>query len=220
MQELPARVRVPIAVNADSLATWFMPSVVAFAARSPVLLDVTVDDEGHTAHWLRSGQVLAAVTATAQSAAGCNSMPLGAMRFVAAASRAFIAEHFAQGISADSLAKAPSLVFNTKDELQQRWVERRCGHSVQMPHHTLPAPHAFVAAALGGLGWAMQPEALVREHLASGRLVELQPGSALDVPLFWQQARMASGFLSELGAAVVAAARTGLVQPTGVSRRK
>ncbi len=220
VRELPARVRVPVAVNADSLATWFMPSMVAFASRSSVLLDVTVDDEGHTAQWLRSGQVLAAVTATAQAAAGCNSTPLGALHFVAAASPAFVAEHFACGVNADSLAKAPSLVFNTKDELQQRWVERHCGHSVQMPHHTLPSPHAFVVAALGGLGWAMQPEPLVREHLASGRLVELQPGNALDVALFWQQARIASTLLDELSRAVLAAAKAGLVQPASASQRQ
>lgn len=212
LQAKPGRVSVPLAVNADSLATWFMPAAAAFGKDGAALLQVAVDDEGHTAQWLRSGQVLAAVTATETPAAGCNCLPLGAMRYVAAASPAFLARHFPAGIDAVSLASAPSLKFSTKDELQQRWVEQQLACSVQMQRHTLPSPQAFVAAALGGLGWGMHPEALVGEHLRSGALVALSPGSALEVPLYWQHARMASSLLRGLTQAVVAAAQAGLAQ--------
>jgi hypothetical protein len=43
-----ARVALPVAVNADSLATWFAPAVAAFAADAPVLLELAVDDQDHT----------------------------------------------------------------------------------------------------------------------------------------------------------------------------
>ena len=212
LQEEPTRTSVSIAVNADSLATWFMQAAVTFGKGDVALLQIAVDDEGHTAQWLRSGQVLAAVTATEAPAAGCNSLPLGAMRYVAAASPAFLARHFPQGIDTASLAKAPSLMFNAKDELQQRWVEQHFGTRVPMPRHTLPSPQAFVAAALGGLGWAMHPHGLVREHLNSGTLVELKPDSRLDVPLYWQHARMASALLRNLTRAVVEAADEALMK--------
>jgi LysR family transcriptional regulator, chromosome initiation inhibitor len=211
-QDQPSRVSLPLAVNADSLATWFMPAAVEFGKREAALLQIAVDDEGHTAEWLRSGQVLAAVTATEAPAAGCNSLQLGAMRYVAAASPAFVARYFPRSVDTDSLSTAPSLMFNTKDELQQRWVEQNFGCSVPMPRHTLPSPQAFVVAALGGLGWAMHPEALIREHLDSGALVELKPGRPLDVPLYWQHARMASSLLRELTQAVSLAAKDELVQ--------
>jgi LysR family transcriptional regulator, chromosome initiation inhibitor len=84
------RVTLPIAVNADSLATWAAPAIAAFAAEDPVLMEVAVDDQDCTTEWLRSGAVLAAVTATAHPAAGCNSQPLGSMRYLAAASPAFM----------------------------------------------------------------------------------------------------------------------------------
>lgn len=212
-QDEPSRINVPIALNADSLATWFLPSAVAFSAKVPVLLQLAVDDEEHTAQWLRSGQVLAAVTAAGQPVAGCNSQALGAMRYVAAASPSFVARYFPQGVNADSLAQAPSLMLNAKDKLQQRWIERLSGHRVEVPRHTLPTPHSFVAAALGGMGWAMHPLALVQAYLASGQLVELEANSPLDIPLFWQQARIASSLLNELSQAVEAAAKVGLMQP-------
>ena len=142
-----ARVALPIAVNADSLATWFAPALAAFAADAPVLVEVAVDDQDHTAAWLRNGTVLAAVTGHARPATGCNSRPLGAMRYLAAASPAFVARHFASGVGAGSLAQAPSLVFNTKDDLQARWVRRLCHRHVDLPRHTLPSSQAFVTAA-------------------------------------------------------------------------
>ena len=207
------RVALPIAVNADSLATWLAPAIAAFAADQPVLMEVAVDDQDHTGEWLRSGAVVAAVTGVARPASGCNSQGLGSMRYLAAASPAFVARWFADGVGGASLAQAPSLVFNTKDELQARWARRLCHRHVELPRHTLPSTEAFVAASLGAMGWGMHPQALIAHYLADGRLVELVPGAPLDVPLYWQHARAASGLLDELGSAVVAAAREALLAP-------
>lgn len=204
------RVALPVAVNADSLATWFAPALAAFAAQAPVLMSVSVDDQDHTAEWLRTGAVLAAVTGTARPATGCNSQPLGAMRYIAAASPAFVGRHFANGVGAGSLANAPSLLFKTKDELQASWVRRLCHRHVELPRHTLPSSHAFVTAALAGMGWGMFPQAMVAPQLADGSLVELMPGTPLDVPLHWQTARAASGLLDGLTRQIVAAARGAL----------
>jgi LysR family transcriptional regulator, chromosome initiation inhibitor len=204
--EGPARARLPIAVNADSLATWFAPAVAAFAADASVLVELTVDDQDHTAEWLRRGVVLAAVTGTARPPAGFNSRPLGLMRYRAAASPPFVQRHFAGGITASNLERAPSLVFNAKDDLQARWVRRLCRRDVPLPRHTVPSAHAFVAAALAGMGWGLHPQALIVEHLRSGALVELAPDSPLDVPLYWQHARAASAFIDGLSDAVLRAA--------------
>lgn len=206
-----ARVALPVAVNADSLATWLAPAIAAFAADHPVLMEVAVDDQDHTTEWLRSGAVLAAVTATARPAPGCNSRPLGTMRYVAAASPAFVQRYFKGAVGAGTLAKAPSLLFNTKDELQARWVRRLCHRDVEMPRHTLPSSHAFVTATLAGMGWGMHPQAMIAAHLDDGSLVELVPGTPLDVPLHWQSARAASGVLDGLGRAVLAAAAAALL---------
>lgn len=220
----PARVTLPIAVNADSLASWLMPALTDFAAQTDQLLHVAVDHEDHTAEWLRSGAVLAAVTASANPAAGCNARALGAMRYVAAASPQFVQRYFAQGIRAASLALAPSLNFNAKDDLQLRWAGRHLGlnastgrdrrqqHDVVLPRHNLPSPQAFVAASLAGMGWGMHPVSLIAAHLDDGSLVALAADAVLDVPLYWHQARAAATVLEQLTRAVVAAARLALVQ--------
>jgi len=204
------RLTVRVAVNADSLATWFIAAAAAFTAQArTVLLDLTVDDQDHTAERLRSGAVLAAVTALAKPVAGCNSEALGTVHYVAAASPAFVRDHFAKGVGARTLANAPSLVFDRKDRLQARWVRRICHRNVETPRHWVPSPTAFVEAACAGMGWGMHPASMVAGAIREGRLVELVPGSTLPVPLYWQQARAAPRLLEKLGAAVRAAASQG-----------
>ena len=205
------RVPLPIAVNADSLATWFAPAVVGFAAAAPVLMEISVDDQDHTSEWLRSGAVLAAVTGTARPASGCNSQSMGAMRYLAAASPEFVERYFAKGVGTSSLSQAPSLVFNHKDELQSRWVQRVCHRQVELPRHTLPSSQAFVSASVAGMGWGLHPQSLISSHLKNGTLVELIPETPLDVPLYWQQARAASALLDGLTREVVAAAGSALL---------
>jgi len=208
--EAGERVTVRVAVNADSLATWFMAAAARFANQEDgVLLDLTVDDQDHTAERLRSGAVLAAVTALARPVAGCNSTALGTVRYVAAASPDFVRRYFAAGVGTRTLASAPSLVFDRKDRLQARWVRRICHRNVETPRHWVPSPQAFVAAARSGMGWGMHPLSMVAASLRDGTLVELVPDSMLPVPLYWQQARAAPRLLDRLGAAVREAARKG-----------
>jgi len=151
------------------------------------------------------------VTGSSRVAAGCNSRPLGSMRYLPAASPDFMARHFADGVGAGSLARAPSLVFNAKDELQAQWAQRLCHRHVELPRHILPSSQAFVTATLAGMGWGLHPRALIAPHLKDGSLVELVPKTPLDVPLHWQHARAASALLDGLTQRIVAAARQALL---------
>ncbi len=207
----PASLRV--AVNADTLDTWFVAAMARFGREDDTLLELAVDNQDHTADWLRRGQVLGAVTSIASPVQGCRSRRLGSLRYIATASPAFVRRWFAAGVDAAALARAPSLVFDGKDGLQAQWARRVLRRELALSAHRVPSTRAFVDAALAGVGWGMNPEGLVRKHLQAGRLVELVPGQAIDVPLWWQAARLPVPSLERLGRAVVAAATEALVQP-------
>jgi LysR family transcriptional regulator (chromosome initiation inhibitor) len=211
-RDAPAvRTTLRIAVNADSLATWFVAALAAFAQAQPqVSIDLMLDDQEHTGEALRRGDVLAAVSASAEAVQGCSVAALGRMRYLATASPGFARRWFARGVDADALADAPCLVFNRKDRLQERWLKRITRRELAPPAHQLPSSQAFIDAALAGLGWGMNPESLARPHLAARRLVELVPGRVIDVPLYWQASRLALPTLGRLTDAVLAAAREGL----------
>jgi LysR family transcriptional regulator (chromosome initiation inhibitor) len=206
------RVTVSIATNADSLGTWFLDAVANFSRRSSYLLDIAVDDQDHTAQWLERGRVLGAVTSLEAPVRGCKRISLGSLRYVATADADFVNRHFPDGVTAATLLAAPALVFNQKDRLQALWVRRTIGEDVVLPAHFLPSTQGFVSASLSGMGWCLNPEQLVAEHLAAGRLVELVPGSRIDTPLYWQINRIAADRLEPLTRQIVSAARQQLVQ--------
>lgn len=205
-----AQATLAIAVNADSLSTWFLPAVARLAQHQGLLLDLRVDDEGHTQELLRRGEVLAAVTTHAAPVQGCRSLRLGRLRYRASASPAFVRQHFPQGLSAAALAQAPLLRFNAKDEMQHRWLRRLTRRALQPPCHRLPSSTGFVQACEAGLGWALNPEPLLRDALAAGRLVDLAPEHPFDVPLHLQISRLPLPALQTLADALRAAAQLAL----------
>lgn len=186
-EQLP-RSSIPVAVNHDSMETWFPDASVLFANTASATLDLHVDDQDHTAELLRRGQVLGAVTTLAEPVQGCQIHALGSIRYVATCTPAFHARHFAKGVNAAALAQAPVLVFNRKDDLQARHARRLAGNDVplQPPVWWIPSTRAFVHANLAGLGWTMNPLPLVRRHLEAGRLVYLRQRVYEDIPLYWQ----------------------------------
>ena len=199
-----------IAISADSLATWFIAAMAAVEGR---LFDLVLDDQDHSADWLRRGEVSAAVSAQVGPVQGCDSRPLGALRYVATASPAFVERWFVGGIDEASLRRAPTITFNAKDALQAQWVHGILGRQIAMPTHWMPSTQAFVDATLAGIGWGMNPERLVARHLADGRLVMLVPDRPLDVALFWHWSRIVGPALRDVTEAVVRAAERWLVRP-------
>lgn len=191
--------RLTLAVPADSLATWLIP---AFAAAPDVLYDLMIDDQDTADTWLKRGEVSAAVTGHARAAPGCDIFALGSQRYIATASPAFMRRYFAAGVTPEALISAPLLTFSFKDQLQARWITVKTGVALHPPRHLMPSTHAFVDAALMGLGWGMNPESLVREHLARGRLVALDAALPLDVPLYWQVTRVMAPALAPLTQAI------------------
>jgi len=206
-------VTLRIALNADSLATWFVP---AMAETEGYLFDLVLDDQDYSADWLRRGEVMAAVTSHGTPIQGCNCRPLGAMRYIATASPSFVARWFSDGLDRESAARAPCLIFNQKDRLQELWLRQALGRDIRPPLHWLPSSQAFVDAALAGLGWGMNPEVSVKEHLRTGRLVALRPSLPLDVPLFWQESRIVGPVMADATRAVLKTARA-LLRPLPVS---
>ena len=202
-------VEVPLAVNADSLATWFLPALAPLGG--DIVFDLHRDDQDYTAGLLESGSVTAAVTSQARPVAGCTVRPLGAMRYLATASPGFAARWFPHGASAAALSRAPLIDFDRRDDLQTRYLtELRVDPSLP-PRHHVPASNDFATATLLGMGWALIPEQQASPALADGRLVPLG-GPPVDVQLHWQRWKLPSALLTRIEDAVVTAARNSLRQ--------
>jgi LysR family transcriptional regulator, chromosome initiation inhibitor len=199
---------LPIAVNADSMATWVLHALAPLGA--DVCFDLHREDQEHTNALLRAGTVMAAVTAEADPVPGCSSTRLGSMHYRPMATREFTRRWFPAGPSPEALARAPVVVFDRKDDLQNRYLHARAGRDVLPPMHYVPASADFVAAIALGLGWGMVPDLQARELAVD--LVELDPAGAVEVVLHWQQWKLRSATLDQVREAVLAAAARELDQ--------
>lgn len=190
--------RLKIAVNDDSLETWLLPALAELSQDFGYLFDVVVDDQDHSLSLLRDGSVIGAVTSDAKAIQGCDIHPLGTMRYHAIASPEFKARYFAHGLNVEALGVAPMLVFNRKDELQNRFIRRVTTQILQPPTHYIPTSKGFVEAAALHLGWCMVPECMIQADLRLQRVVLLDPSITVDVPLYWQHASLRSTTLANL----------------------
>lgn len=199
------RTRIPLAVNADSMATWFLPPLARLSAAHGLDFDLHRDDQNFTARLLESGTVMAAVTSEETPVAGCSVAPLGVLEYHAMAERGFAERWFADGVTPESLAAAPFVDFDRRDTLQHEWLASRGVPQQGVPRHYVPASADYALAIRLGLGWGMVP-VLQKEQ----GLVGLG-GAPLRVRLHWQQWNLRSALLDTIAAEVAAEARRVLV---------
>ncbi|WP_299165512.1 LysR family transcriptional regulator ArgP [uncultured Arthrobacter sp.] len=199
-----ARTVTPLAVNADSLATWFVPVLTEAGRWADTTLDLRVEDQDHSSRLLRQGDVIGAITSDPAPVNGCRAELLGYMRYLPVATPEL--QHRFQNDDGADFSRLPVLQFNAKDDLQQRFLLSH-GVSQPPPRHLIPSSEAFLAALRAGLGWGMIPELQLESDLDDGTLVLLEKDAHSDVPLHWQTWTLNSERLNRISDAVRTASR-------------
>jgi len=189
---------IPLAINADSLATWFLDALAPTDETDGVLYDILREDQEHTTDLLRAGKVMAAVSSKPTAVQGCKSEVLGVMRYHAVSSPGFLQKYLGGKATAESLDRAPVATFDRKDDLQHRFFREFAGHNTRSPRHYVPTSDAFVRAVHLGLGWGLLPEQQCLEPLDDGLLVDLAPDHTVDVALYWQRWSLSTPTLENL----------------------
>lgn len=205
-------VTLKVAVNSDSIATWFPEAAAQFARTTGYLLEFIIEDEAHTADRLRSGEVVAAVSADPGAVQGCRTISLGSLEYQACSSPDFIARYFPDGVTEEALRRAPCLRFERRDGLQARWARENHHIELDAPMHWVPSTFGFLNFALEGMAWGMHPTMLSRPRIEQGLLAELTPGTSISVMLYWTVTRLHASALTTLTEAVRQAARSRLTQ--------
>ena len=187
---------LPLGVNADSLATWFWPAVRLFIDTESVLLDLRVDDQEQTHKLLKGGEVLGCISVQPEAAQGCRVEYLGCMDYRLVATPNFAARWFPDGLTPESAAQAPIIIFNRKDDLQNKALGEALGETPSpLTAHYVPSSEKFVDVILSGSAYGMLPDLQCADHLASGRLVDLAPLCRIPVHLYWHCWNLTSGVL-------------------------
>lgn len=204
---------IPLVVNADSLSTWFMPALASLPPDLGACFELHREDEQHSTQLLRTGSVMAAVTATPEPVQGCSVEPLGSLRYRAVASPGYLRRWWPDGPEIVAGSQAPVVDFDRKDDLQAGFFRDLTGAELTAPRHYVPSSSEFAQAIRLGLGWGLLPEQQCLAEVRSGTLVELAPGNPVDVSLYWQRWKIDSPVLNQLTAAVRETAARQLRQP-------
>ncbi len=207
-------VPLSIAVNADSLATWFPPLLHELFAKRAVALEVVTDDQDHTSARLLRGEVVGCISTDAKPASGFLAEPLGAMEYCCYATPAFAAEFLPEGLRVASVLRAPAVLFNRKDALHDEFLEQRFGVRIDhYPRHYLPSPSALLDGIASGAGYGLVPSGQAHRLVEGGALIELAPEHPVHVELYWHHWETEPPLAREMTEQVVGLAARCLLQP-------
>jgi LysR family transcriptional regulator (chromosome initiation inhibitor) len=180
-----APVQMAIAVNADSLATWFPQVLWPLMREHRLAIEVVIDDQDHTLARLARGEVIGCISTQATPASGFIAEPLGSMEYRCYATQSFAAKHFPQGISVRDALKAPVVLFNRKDALHDEFLAGIFGFRIdKYTKHYLPATATLLDGVAAGIGYGLVPSVQVAGHHAHG-LIDLAPQRPVAVALYW-----------------------------------
>jgi LysR family transcriptional regulator, chromosome initiation inhibitor len=209
-----APVPVAIAVNADSLSTWFAPLVAQLLGQFKIALEIISDDQDHTFARLTKGEVMGCVSSAPDAMPGFEATPLGAMHYLCVATPEFRHKYFPNGMSIAAVLDAPALLFDRKDTLHDQYLEQLFGVKVaKYTRHYLPSPTALLNGVCAGLGYAMAPSLRIAPQLETGQLVELTPSCKVTVPLYWHHWQMELPLAQAMTQTITTHARQTLDQP-------
>jgi LysR family transcriptional regulator (chromosome initiation inhibitor) len=175
--EVSERTGVAIAVNADSLATWFEPVACAIA-KDEFVIELIVDDQDHTLPISARGEAMGCISTESTSPIGFVAESIGAMEYECVAHPAFAQMHFAKGLTLHSILAVPAVLFNRKDGLRASFLERLLGFPVSgYATHHFPSPAALLAAIQSEVGYGLVPgvQAQALISAANGRPIRGAP---------------------------------------------
>ncbi len=179
-------VPLAIAVNADSLATWFPAVLRQILLNRRTSIEVICDDQDHTSARLARGEVIGCISTHFRPAVGFLAEPLGVMTYRCCATHEFTAQYFSNGFSVAGVLAATAVLFNRKDSLHDDFLRQQFGFAIdRYAKHYLPSPAALLDAIAIGAGYGLVPSTQCDPLIQDGRLVDLAPSHAVDVALYW-----------------------------------
>ena len=204
---------IAIAVNADSLATWFEP-VAWEIAKENVALELMVDDQDYTLPLLARGEAMGCVSTSNEPPTGFLAEPIGAMEYECVANVEFAGAFFPQGMGLHSVLAAPAVLYNRKDGLHAQFLERFLDFKVKnYATHFFPSPSALLAAIERGVGYGLVPCLQAQPSIDDGKLVRLAPNHTIAVDLYWHHWETAPSNAQAISDLVIGHARRALIQP-------
>ncbi len=200
--------KISLAVNADSIATWFIEAITPVLRDHLLELDLIIEHEERTLDKLRRGQAIGAVTVEEKPLKGYRSFKLGEMEYCLVASKSFQEKYFPSGVNQSSLKMAPAISYDHKDDMHVRYIARHFNLSANQYYcHSVRSSEAFVELVKQGVAYCLLPKLQIEQELASGELISLCPDKDLVETLYWHSWVLVKGVNKKISEQIVSFGR-------------
>ena len=200
--------KITMAVNADSIATWFIKAVTPILQHHLIELDLITEHEDRTLERLKSGEAIGAVSAVEAPLKGYRSFVLGSMRYCLVCSPNFKQKYFQRGVNKETLKMAPAISFDHKDDMHVQYIAKHFGlNADEYYSHTVRSSEAFVELAKQGVAYSLLPELQIKSELKSGELVILCPNNILVKTLYWHSWVLVKGINKKISQEIIKVGR-------------
>lgn len=177
---------ISIALNRDSLETWFLEVIEHKSIFDNVILEIIADDQEFTIDYLKKGLVSACLSTSEKAIIGGNVTFLGEMEYLLVASPEFKEQNFSGKDQKKSLLKATAIKFDKNDKLHERYLEKFFGLNGEgLNFHIVPSVRGFKQYALLGYGYGLIPKIDILKELKSKKLLQLYEDKTWKIPLYW-----------------------------------
>jgi LysR family transcriptional regulator (chromosome initiation inhibitor) len=203
--------KISLAVNADSIATWFIDAITLVLQTQLVELNLIIEHEERTLDKLRSGEAVGAVSIIEKPLKGYRSFKLGKMEYCLVANPDFIAQYFPDGVNQSSLKMAPAISYDHKDDMHVRYIAKHFNLAAAEYYcHSVRSSEAFVALVKQGVAYCLLPKLQIANELDSGQLVSLCPEYTLVETLYWHSWVLVKGVSKQISENIVQVGRATL----------
>lgn len=195
---------ISIALNRDSLETWFLDTMEEADIFSSITLEIIADDQEHTLDYLKKGLVSACLSTSSKAIAGGEVKFLGNMEYLLVASPEFIKKYFSGKDQKKSLLSAPAIKFDQNDQLHERYLEKYFGlNGKELSYHIIPSVKGFKKFALLGYGYGLIPKIDIVKELNRKELKQLYKDKVWHIPLYWHYWTIESEFYKKFNADII-----------------
>lgn len=195
--------RISIALNRDSLETWFLDLLEETEIVENMSLEIVADDQELTLEYLKNGLVSACVSTSAREIQGGRVQFLGDMEYLLVASPGFVKKHFSQGSIQECLRNAPAIKFDQNDKLHERYLEKFFDlDGRELNYRIIPSVDGFRKFAVLGYGYGLIPRIDIAEELKEKKLIQLHE-KTWKIPLYWHYWAMESKIHQKFNADVI-----------------
>ena len=206
-----APVPISIALNADSIASWFIPAVADVLKIHNIELDLHVVNESISHELIKNGKAFAAISDKHTGSPKTKVTPIGNVVYKLCANPSFRDKYFANGLNSDSLRLAPGINYDHMDNMHYQFIDQHFGlNKGEYPCHRVRSTEGFVNLALNGVAYSLFPEPQIAQYLANGKLIDLAPELHLNQPLFWHSWILEKGLRKVISEHVISWGRKNL----------